>query len=232
MNCKDARELFSEYYDNYSPSTVPGANLYVGLEEHLESCPSCMEAFKEYVELFDQVRALPAPDTPEFLHELLMDHVTMKKTAHMPTGQAVRNYQMLNKQPQKRPKPLYMKIAPIVAVAASLIFAVVWFSGMFGQPQYPAPVENGYISIQPFGGDMGLIDPRARTLPGEPQAPDVTIGFAPAIGNLTIDEGYGLLETYDPPTNRMGATALAIIISIILIGVIASAAVMFTRPKN
>jgi len=136
MTCIDIQARFSEYYDSGCDAV---------LEEHLKECPSCAAQYKEYAELFNQVRNLPEPAmTPNF-HEDLMEYVH------------------INKQPIHKPKPVaHWNVTFSAVAAAAVVLLFVWFNNGTNDileefPQYPIdimPAIEGRIA--PIPSDIEL----------------------------------------------------------------------------
>jgi len=104
MECKDIRELFSEYYDSMEAEEE--------ITQHLRECPECDREYDEYRQLLDEVQALPAPELPPHFHKTLLAGV--HKYAHA--------------QQMKQRHTTYKRIA---LIAASVLWATVWISGVF-----------------------------------------------------------------------------------------------------
>ena len=216
LDCKVFRELFSEYYDGYTPGKgSPGEIPRTEIKAHLDECAECAVAYKEYVQLLGEVRALPMLDIPEGFHEGLMDYVAENK--HRPE----RGYNF----PNIRARSIKRRVIPISTMAAVLLFAIVWVSGIFNQ----TPIQNGHESIEPFGiaENIGEVDeftgPEGRILlPSDGYVPPMAI-----MGILDIADIEYLPE--DDPPGRISNATWVVVVGIILIVSIGS--VIFIRSR-
>ena len=216
LDCKNIRELFSEYYDGYKPGEV-------SLEEidaHLDECEACAAAYEEYAQLLHDVGKLPMPEAPPGFHKNLMDYVNKNE---INKNEANKN----TKRPAKRKTPIFLKVAPLIAVAASLIFALVWVSGVLDQ------TPTGYVPLAPFG--EGTISPangeipNARITPpnGGYQLPD------PIMGQLDIEIDINYPQEEEPSRNNTTQAVIIIVIFAVCMGLVAILlGRLFSRKKN
>jgi len=200
MDCNNFRDLFSEYYDRQTSGKIS----YDEMTAHLAKCESCAAAYAEYAALFDDVRSLPEPELPEGFHDMLMEYVQENK------GRP----EFIVTRPSKRKKYIITRMSPLMAVAASLIFAVVWFAGVF----QPAPEPNGYIPIAPLDGTIGIapVDGELPFPGGRMTPPDNGVGIVP----LDIEIEYPLEEEPRTRSNLLLATAICAILAGTFCGVL------------
>ena len=239
MICKDIRELFSEYYDGYTPDDgSQGEISHTQIFAHLQECADCAAAYKEYAKLLDDVRAIPMPSPPPHFHEHLMQYVTTNINRTQLGGAA-----------KRRKLPLFRSLSPIVAVAASLIFAVVWVSGVLHQqPETFTPIAQfAYEEFLPITDRVqppengfhagGPLD-RMLPLPGLYGENDQPIGIMPIDGYIVpmpigieiCDLSFQPYE--DEPSRRISNTALTISITVILVAAFGAAAVVLSKVKK
>jgi len=147
MDCKKIQSLFSEYFDKDISAEIPLEEI----EAHLATCDNCAAEFDKYAKLINEVRVLPEPELPQNLPQTLVSYVK-----------------------RNRKKSVSFRwVMPVVASAASLIFALVWFvttpeiaTEGFIQP-YPAiegiggrafvePID-GYVEIMPMDGYIDIM---------------------------------------------------------------------------
>jgi len=104
MDCKDIQEFFSEYYDSMEADEE--------ITQHLQACHECDREYREYRQLLNDIRVLPEPELPPYFHKNLMAGVRKHAQA----------------QQMKHRRTTYRRIA---LLAASVLWAVVWVSGVF-----------------------------------------------------------------------------------------------------
>lgn len=127
MTCKDAQAKFSEYYDS--------GDALLDVTEHLKQCHNCNNEYREYKELFTQIRNLPEPALPPNFHENMMNFVNR------------------NKEPKtKRKQIIGWNVAFSAVAAAAVVLFFVWFGGVSEEISQPP------IGFMPLEGRMG-IDP-------------------------------------------------------------------------
>ena len=187
MDCNECRELFSEYYDAYCDvKNAKASTSHSKIKAHLEQCGDCMAAYNEYAFLFNEVRNLPEPEMPENFHKTLMKYVQENKedlpfytslvdddTAsplsdiHSQLSIPEQGRGMSRVMPfiTKQRKRAITRITPIITVAASLIFIVLWVGGVFYTPSQPTeyiPIVNFSASLEgalPAGRDGRAVIP-------------------------------------------------------------------------
>jgi len=146
VNCKSFQALFSEYYDDCLPKEVPRAVV----EAHLKECAICAAEYKKYAQILDEVQNLPDVDIPPGFHESLMEYVNARKHDN---AQSV----------TRRKRTMLYKIAPVVAVAASLVM-VLWVTGVLG-PSVTNNYTTEFAPVAHYG--IQQITPNMAELPNE-----------------------------------------------------------------
>jgi len=127
MRCEAVRELFSEIYDG----AAEGQAL---LMKHLQSCETCMEEYRDYSQLLDELQALPVPELPAGFHESAMIRVQAiappndskidNLLEEIETRKRIRTAKR-NNQPLRKTASATRRWAG-VAAAACLLLACIW----------------------------------------------------------------------------------------------------------
>ena len=165
MKCEDARDLFSEYYDDKT-------SLADDFTMHLESCPECNKEFEEFRTLLVTLANIEEPDVPDGLRTELVSYTDgfykgrrrhISITTHRFTSM----------------------FGSIAAAAAAVL--IVWFTGAFDtSPRvvYESPgMLAEFVVPQAAGGTFDevreLYDdfPLARVFEFEEETYDFVIGI-------------------------------------------------------
>ncbi len=98
------------------------------IEEHLEGCPQCREAYEQLVALFEKLNALPAAEPSPYFASRVKRAAAEKRTASLTTRVLI----------------------PVTAAAATLASLII--GGYLGQSIYSQWVGNG------ANGENGYVD--------------------------------------------------------------------------
>jgi len=206
MRCENFRDLFSEYYDGQTTGEIS----HKEIAAHLAECEACAAEYAEYSALLDEVRNLPEPELPQGFHESLMGYVRENNSVLKP---------VFARTPNKRKRHIIARVAPLMAVAASLIFVVVWFAGVF----QTEPPHNGYMPIVPMDGIVGIVPAQGELPPIEGR------GFPPDSEPETEPSYIEIVCFQQRPRNNL---LLFATIGVILVMTLGGVIVITRRTKN
>ena len=166
MDCNHIEAMFSAYYDGGATQEL-NSKEEKAFEDHLATCPHCMAQYKEYVNMLRAVASLSPPPMPENLHDTLMGYVTSqtaKNTLAKNKGKAPPVLSPLIESTAKKPQSMFVKIASLTAVAASIVVALFWVLNTIPFVGFNGGGFNGEFEGSGFAGSAFNEDmaPRGR----------------------------------------------------------------------
>ena len=223
MDCKHVQSLFSEHYDEASNE----------VEAHLKGCVACATKFTEYCEFMAILRNLPDVDQPPAdYNDRLLTYVHMHKQACKPNGGF---------------KGFAIGGGFVFAAAAAAVFMFVWFAGLLDPviedlhiPIEFANIDEEEIFAVPWVAfEEEIFEPRGGRIFLDEDFEEDDLGFEPfaqAGGIMPLAEPIFFTDFFEEGAEEefgsRNAIVIAVCVSIILIGCMGAAVVIYKYKKN